>query len=61
MDENLRKVKETECLERQARFNLHLREIRDHNALNLTWKKGQKNYTAMLSIVLLLCIYYMTI
>ncbi len=50
LNENLKKVKEAECLERQARFNLHLREVRDHNALNTTWKAGQKNYRAILSI-----------
>jgi hypothetical protein len=41
MNENLRRIKEKECLERRARFNLQLHEVRDHNALNLTWKKGE--------------------
>ena len=42
LNENVRKSKERECLERRDRLNLQLREIRDHNALNLTWKKGER-------------------
>eukprot|EP01035_Chromulina_nebulosa_P027029 gene27029-35477_t len=47
LNENFRKNKEKECLERRARFNLQLQEVRDHNALNLTWKKEINKFSVM--------------
>ena len=66
VNENLRKSKERECLERQARFNLQLHEIRDHNALNLTWKKGERSdrsyFSPSIYFIITMHIYiYMTI
>ena len=43
LNANLKVSKERECLKRRTRFNLELQEVRAHNALNLTWKKGDKN------------------